>query len=161
MSYDIHLKIEGVSGESRTDGFKDWIDVLSWSWGASNAGSFHIARGGGSGRANFNDLSITKYVDLATTELMRSVSQGTHFPKAHLVLRKAAGAEALKYLEIDFEELMVTSLSTGGTGGEDRLTENITLNFAKFKMKYTEQLETGGTGKTPEFIFSIAEQKEA
>ena len=26
---------------------------------------------------------------------------------------------------------MITSVSTGGSGGEDRLTENVTLNFAK------------------------------
>lgn len=160
MSYDIHLKIEGVNGESRTKGFENWIDVLSWSWGASNSGSFHIARGGGSGKANFNDLSVTKYVDLATTELMKSVAQGVHFPKAKMVLRKAGGKKPVDYLVIDFEELMVTSLSTGGTGDEDRLTENITLNFAKFKLKYTEQLETGATGKTPDFAWSIAEQDE-
>ncbi len=29
------------------------------------------------------------------------------------------------------KEVIVTSLSTGGSGGEDRLTENVTLNFAK------------------------------
>lgn len=33
------------------------IEVLSWSWGASNSGS---ARGSGAGRANIQDLSVMK-----------------------------------------------------------------------------------------------------
>ena len=38
---------------------------------------------------------------------------------------------------------IVTSISTGGSGGQDRLTENITLNFAKIKMDYTPQTAKG------------------
>jgi hypothetical protein len=37
------------------------------------------------------------------------------------------------------EDLIITSLSTGGSGGEDRLTENVSLNFAKVKVDYKEQ----------------------
>ena len=37
----------------------------------------------------------------------------------------------------------MTSISTGGSGGQDRLTENITLNFAKIKMDYTPQTAKG------------------
>ena len=44
---------------------------------------------------------------------------------------------------------MITSYSTGGSGGEDRLTENVTLNFAKVKVEYTEQTATGGAGDKP------------
>jgi type VI secretion system secreted protein Hcp len=42
---------------------------------------------------------------------------------------------------------MVTSVSTGGSGGEDRLTENVTLNFAKVKVDYKLQSDQG-TGKS-------------
>ena len=37
----------------------------------------------------------------------------------------------------------MTSLNTGGSGGEDRFTENVTLNFAKFKVTYTPQKADG------------------
>ena len=40
-------------------------------------------------------------------------------------------------------DLLVTSVSTGGSGEEDRLTENVTLNFAKVKGTYVQQLEDG------------------
>ena len=52
---------------------------------------------------------------------------------------------------------MVTSVSTGGSGGEDRLTENVTLNFAKVKVNYTEQTATGAPGDKPKMGWSIPE----
>ena len=36
--------------------------------------------------------------------------------------------------------------STGGSGGEDRLTENVTLNFAKVHVDYTPQDDKGAPG---------------
>ena len=52
--------------------------------------------------------------------------------------------------------LIVTSASTGGSGGESRLTENISLNFAEFCTEYVEQ-KADGSGEPPiEFCFDIA-----
>jgi type VI secretion system secreted protein Hcp len=41
-------------------------------------------------------------------------------------------------------DLLVTAVNTGGSGGEDKLTENVTLNFAKFKFVYQPQNPKGG-----------------
>ena len=38
-------------------------------------------------------------------------------------------------------EVLITAVSTGGSGGEDRLTENVTLNFAKVNFVYKMQNE--------------------
>jgi len=43
---------------------------------------------------------------------------------------------------------MVTSCSTGGSGGEDRLTENVTLNFAKITYHYQPQKKDGKKHKS-------------
>jgi type VI secretion system secreted protein Hcp len=59
------------------------------------------------------------------------------------------------------EEVMVTSVSTGGSGGEDRLTENVTLNFAKVKYEYTPQKADGSGDATVEFAFDVAANKAA
>ena len=55
---------------------------------------------------------------------------GKHFDDATLVVRKA-GENPVEYIKIKMEEVLITSVSTGGSGGEDRLTENVTLNFSK------------------------------
>jgi type VI secretion system secreted protein Hcp len=54
------------------------------------------------------------------------------------------------------EKVMITSYSTGGSGGEDSLTENITLNFAKVHVKYVPQKEDGSGDPEIEFKFDIA-----
>ena len=162
MAVDMFLKIGNIKGESRDskyNGKDGWIDVLAWSWGASNSGSTHMGSGSGAGKANFQDISVTKYIDMASTDLMKSTAKGSHHDKATLIVRKA-GDKPLDYFVIDMEDVMITSYSTGGSGGEDRLTENISLNFDFFKIKYTEQLKTGGAGATPDFQWSIASQAE-
>jgi hypothetical protein len=55
------------------------------------------------------------------------------------------------------EEVLVTSISTGGSGGEDRLTENVTLNFGKVKFAYTPQDSKGTVAGDKTFAWNIAE----
>ena len=109
----------------------------------SQSGTMHLGPGGGSGKASINDLSITKWIDKASPNLMQACCAGTHFPTATLTCRKAGGDAAVQYVKMEMEEALVTSLNTGGSGGEDRFTENVTLNFAKFKVTYTPQKADG------------------
>jgi hypothetical protein len=46
---------------------------------------------------------------------------------------RKAGEGQQRYIQITMKEVLVSSISTGGSGGEDRLTENVTLNFAEVK----------------------------
>lgn len=156
MAVDMFIKIGALKGESKDAKHKEEIDVLAWSWGMSNSGSAHTGGGAGAGKVNVQDLSFTKYIDKSSCDLMLAACNGKHFDKATLVVRKA-GEKPLEYLKIELEEILVTSVSTGGSGGEDRLTENVTINFAKVKFTYTEQDATG-KAKTPakEMTFDIA-----
>lgn len=142
MAVDMFFKLTDVKGESKDDKHKGEIDVLAWSWGASNSASFGAGGGGGSGKANFQDLSFTKWVDKASPNLLHHVFSGKHIGEANLVVRKA-GDKPVEYLKITLSDVMVTSVSTGGSGGEDRLTENVTLAFAKVKVVYSEQDNKG------------------
>ena len=156
MAMDMFIKIGALKGESRDHAHKEEIDVLAWSWGASNSGTTHSGGGGGAGKVNVQDLSFTKYMDKSTPDLLLSCCNGKHFDSAVLVVRKA-GEKPLEYLHITMTEVLVTSVSEGGSGGEDRLTENVTLNFAKVKVDYKEQLATGGAGASPTMTWNIAE----
>ncbi len=149
MAVDMFLKLTDIKGESNDSKHKDEIEVLAWSWGASQSGSMHAGTGGGAGKANVQDLSFTKYVDKATAKLLFSVTTGTHVTEANLVVRKAGG-DPLEYIKIKMTDCLVTSVSTGGSGGEDRLTENVTLNFAKYEFEYQPQDEKGKAKGGPE-----------
>lgn len=163
MAVDMFINMGGtIKGESidKDQGPKGDIDVLAWSWGMSQSGTTHMGGGGGSGKASFQDLSFTKYVDSATNALMVALAKGTHIDKAELMVRKA-GEGQNKYIFITMEQVLVTSISTGGSGGEDRLTENVTLNFAKVKFAYTPQNAKGTVAGDKTFAYDIAGNAEA
>ena len=154
MAVDMFIKLDGVKGEAKDDKHKDEIDVLAWSWGLSQSGTFHAGGGGGAGKANFQDISFTKYVDASSATLMLFCANGHHVKEADLIVRKA-GDKPLEYIKIHMEPVLVTSVSTGGSGGEDRLTENITLNFGKVKVEYIGQKPDGSGEPAKTFLWDI------
>lgn len=155
MAFDMFIKIGNVDGESRDKTHGKQIDVLAWSWGMSNSGSAHVGGGAGAGKVNVQDLSLTKYVDSASPKLMLACCKGTHYDQALLTVRKA-GDKPVEYVKIKMTEVLVTSVSTGGSGGEDRLTENVTLNFAKVHVDYTPQDAKGAAGTAIPMEWDIA-----
>lgn len=155
MFINMGAKIKGET-KDKVQGPKGDIDVLAWSWGMSQSGSTHMGGGGGAGKANFQDISFTKYVDSASQALMGALAKGSHIDKVTLLVRKA-GEGQHNYIVIDMQEVIVTSLSTGGSGGEDRLTENVTLNFAKVSFDYFKQDAKGAVASAGIFKWNIAE----
>ncbi|NCO21461.1 MAG: type VI secretion system tube protein Hcp [Rhodobacterales bacterium] len=160
MAVDQFLELKGIDGEAQDDVHKNKIDVLAWSFGVSNSGSTHMGAGSGAGRANFQDISVTKYIDKSSPILMQHAATGKHIAEGKLTCRKAGGKQ-LEYIIFKFKDILVTSISMGGSGGEDRLTENVTLNFGSFNYKYVEQKADGVEGAKPEMKYDIAAQKEA
>jgi type VI secretion system secreted protein Hcp len=154
MAVDMFLKIEPVKGEAQDKAHMDEIDVLAWSWGMSQSGTTHMGSGGGSGKVNVQDLSVTKYIDKSSPDLMLACCNGKHFGEAILTVRKA-GENPLEYVKMKMTDVIITAVSTGGSGGEDRLTENVTLNFAKVGVDYKEQTKTGGAGAAPSMTWNI------
>lgn len=159
MALDMFINMgPTIKGESRDKvrGPKGDIDILAWSWGMSQSGTTHTGGGGGAGKANFQDISFTKYVDSSTNALMAALAKGSHIDKCEMIVRKA-GEGQNKYIHFTLEEVIVTSISTGGSGGEDRLTENVTLNFGKVTFAYTPQDSKGTVAGDKTFMWNIAE----
>ena len=159
MAVDMFLKLDGVTGESRDAKHSKEIDILSWSWGLSQSGTTHQGTGGGGGKVAVQDIHITKYMDKSSPTLVKFCANGKHISKGTLIVRKA-GEHPLEYLKIDMEEIIITNYSTGGSAAQDRLTENISLNFAKFKKVYTPQSDKGSAEGQVEAKFNIAKNAE-
>jgi type VI secretion system secreted protein Hcp len=155
MAVDMFLKLEGIKGEAADAKHKDEIDVLAWSWGASQSGTTHVGGGSGAGKANFQDVSVTKWVDKSSHALLKAVAVGQHIPSALLTVRKA-GEKPLEYIKLTMKNCLISSVSTGGSGGEDKLTENISINFGNFQYEYTPQKADGSGDSVLPFGFDIA-----
>ena len=156
MAVDMFLELEGVTGESRDKTHSKKSEVLAWSWGVSQSGTVHSGGGAGGGKASVQDIAVTKWVDKSSPEIWKRCFSGKHFASGKLIVRKA-GDSPLEYMNYELKDILITSVSTGGSGGEDRLTENISLNFAEVKFVYTEQRQDGGKGDAPEMKLKIAE----
>ncbi|MBB6091967.1 type VI secretion system secreted protein Hcp [Povalibacter uvarum] len=156
MAIDTFLKLGALKGESQVKGFEDQIQVLAWSWGMSQSGTTHHGTGGGAGKVNVQDLSFTHFLDASSPSLMLACCKGTHYPEATLTMRKAGG-DPLPYLVIKLKDIIITSVSGGGSGGEDQQTENVTMNFAAFEVSYQPQDNKGAKkGGAIEIKYDIA-----
>ena len=156
MAVDMFLKLDGVDGEAADKQHSKQIDVLSWSWGAANHGSAHVGGGAGSGKVKAQDLQITKYVDSSSPKLLQSCFSGKHHADALLSVRKAGGESPVEYFKIKLQEVFITSVSSGGHGHDDRLTEQVSLNFSKVEVDYTPQTAQAGAATPITFSWDIA-----
>lgn len=151
MAGDIYLKLEGIEGESTDDVHKNEFALLSCSTGVSNAGSFGKGTtGGGTAKANFQDLNCVSYVSKATPELFLACASGKHIPKATIVFRKSGGDAPVEYLKYELANVMVSShsVSDSSNSGENT-TEQYSLNYEEIKVTYTPQASKGGTAEGP------------
>lgn len=156
MAVEMFLKMPKISGESVVKGHEKEIDVLGWKWGVTNTA--HIQQGGehGGGKANVQDLIITKYVDSASPSLFKYCCNATEETgDVVFTVRKQAGEESIDYVKITMTKVVVNSISTGGKGEDDRLKEDVTLNFAKVKFEYQPKT-AGKAGAVAEMEFDIA-----
>ncbi len=160
MAVDIFLGLSNnIKGESQDDVHRDKIDVLAWSWGMSQSGTTHTGGGGGGGKVDVNDISLTKYVDLATHDLIKRCTSGEHIESGELIVRKSGGTP-VEYMRIKMEEILISSYQTGGAkDGLDRIQETLTLNFRRFEVIYTLQEASGAAGPESMAGWEIAENK--
>src|SRR5262245_42557819 len=117
MAVDFFIKIGEVKGESKDGKYPEWIDVLSFSWGLSQSGSFGHGGGGGTGKVNVQDLSFMKRMDTATPDLMLHCAAGEHYPEATLIARAAGGVKnkPVEYMKIVLTDVIITSVQHSGS----------------------------------------------
>ena len=159
MAVDVFAKLGDIKGESIDDKHKDEIEVLSYSWGVSNAGSMSFGTGGGEGKATFHDMSFTHKVDKASPVLMQACATGVHLKDGTITHRKA-GKGQQEYLVIKMNDIIVTGVTHGGSGA-DGSSENVSIAFAKVNLEYKPQKADGSLDAGIIFKYDLKANKEA
>ena len=148
MAQDIFLKIEGIEGESQDHKHKGEIDLLSYSWGASQAGTMQFGGGGGAGKVSMQDFQFTMLINKSSPKLMLACADGTHFKKATMTARKA-GKDQQEFVKINFTDIIISSYQTSAHGGGGEIPmESISFNYTKVEWEYKEQKPDGTLGGT-------------
>ncbi|MEJ1157585.1 Hcp family type VI secretion system effector [Prosthecomicrobium sp. N25] len=158
---DAFITFKGVKGESQDTDHKDWIDVFSWSWGLSNAGTASVGSGLGAGKAVVQDFHFTKPCDTSSADIAKNLLQGKHFDTAEMHLRKSTGQEkGLLYYKVKFEHVYITSFQLGGSGGGGTFTESVSFTFKKYYVEYQIQDNKGIAKPGGKYGWDVASMKE-
>jgi type VI secretion system secreted protein Hcp len=150
----ITLKLTGIDGESMIQDHEDEIDILAWSWAISNDSQNNDGGGDSAGKAIVSPLIVTKYIDKASPLLALKVLTGEIIEEAILFVIKA-GETPFEYLKITMTNVGIVNFSNGGSSGEDRLTESVTIVFSKVCYEYTPQKEDGTPDATIQICWDI------
>jgi type VI secretion system secreted protein Hcp len=154
------LNLEGAVGESQDDKYKDHIELQSVSWGATNSSSFVHGTGPGPGtRGHIHDMSFTKFMCKASTELMKRCVKGEPFKTGELILVKQSG-DKLGYYTVKMEEVAVTSYNMTNSGGGHLPHESFTIHFVVVKPNYVQQDNQGKPKGNFGFEWNLQKQAE-
>ena len=142
---DLFLKVDGIEGESPDQSHKNEIQLLSYSFGATQPGSAGLGGGAGVGKVQLHDFHFTKHTDKASPKLFAACASGKHTPSVILTCRKAGGSQQ-EYMKVTFSEVIISSHSISQDTGSTLPVENYTMNFTKIEFEYKPQDEKGNLG---------------
>jgi type VI secretion system secreted protein Hcp len=147
MGIEIFLTLDGITGESIKSGAEGWIEIFSFSNGASNPSSVSFGTGSGAGKVDLSSVSLQKQLDVSSPFLFAACCAGTHTDKGNMIVREATGGTTTQvYFQYDFTEVFVDSISWGGAAGGGKPSESVSLSAKSLMVTYWPQNSDGTLG---------------
>jgi type VI secretion system secreted protein Hcp len=136
MPQDAFIQIAGIKGE----GPNGYIEISSFSFGASNSTSVGSGTGSGAGKVSLSDLSITKKLDASSPQLFQSAVSGEVISTVTLLIKRvesAAGDDvtikftdvAISMYKLDETPVNQTPTSPCPPNQTSEPVESISFNF--------------------------------
>ena len=138
MAVNAYLMIDGRPGPSTSK--QGAIDILSFSFGASQTAVIGVGSSGGearAGRANLGDLSIMKVVDKTSPLLFDDCVTGNYLKSVDIVYDKPMGDDQQDYYKIHLEDALITSFQNSGSN--ENPMESISFAYSKIKVSYNPE----------------------
>jgi type VI secretion system secreted protein Hcp len=155
MAVDAFLKIADIQGESQDSVFKNAIEVLSFSWGATSTA--HVAGGGlSSGKPVLADFAIMKHYDKSSPKFFTALVTGQHIASIAFSTRKVGGGKSGGYVYLTFTLANALVTSAHLSGGTDVATESISFAYQKITIEYFLQTTSGSVGSTGSVSFDVS-----
>jgi len=133
-SVDYLLCSPQLPGGSQLPGYEDCIELLAWSWGATNVVNIGGQTGGsGAGRPEIDGLKVVKTVDGVTPQLFGSLTTGQHLPELTLTTL----VNGRRTLEIGLTTAFFDAQVLGGRAAQSGAdTESLTIRFERVQIDY-------------------------
>lgn len=147
MAVNAYLIIDGVPGPSTS--LSNAIDILSFSFGASNAAVFGPGSSGGesrAGRADVSHVNVMKVLDKTSPQLFENCVSGDYINSVDVHYYKPMGNKQDVYFKIHMEKVLITSVQLSGSN--ENPTESVSFAFSKIKVSYNPEKD----GKLQGFV---------
>jgi type VI secretion system secreted protein Hcp len=155
------VKFDGVNGEAQDANYQDHIELQSVSWGATNNSSYSDGTGPGVGTGQVHNMSFSKYMCKASTELMKRVIKGIPIDSGRLILCKRNGDDPLEYYTCDMENIVVTQYNFHAGNSGDLATESFSIDFVIVKPNYVAQSNDGSGAGNHGFGWDLQKAQDA
>lgn len=151
VSIFLDFKEDSIKGEATSPGHEGEITVLKMNFGGSSSSTFLNP-----GTSNLQDISIVKYTDKSTSELMSRLLTGNLLSTARIEFVETINQKEVPVVTFELKEVLVTSHATGGTKDQNRLTENLTLNFEHITFETFSYAPDGGQTANPIMTWDVS-----
>ena len=137
MSSQMYMKIDGVSGDSKSYQHKGWCEVMSWNWGMTS--NRKTVNGVDGDKTNLNEISVIKSIGGDSAGIRSLFAQGKMIPSVEFCIIPVVAKRGIqtKYVDISMEDVVIKSIVTGGGIEDSFFKEHITLLFDRINFEYS------------------------
>ena len=110
MALQMMMKMDGVTGDSKSFKYKGWADIISWNWGmTSNRKS---AQGNGEEKTSMNELSIIKAIGNDSSSIRLLFAKNQTIPTVDFSISPIVGKREIQknYVNIAMEGVVIKSI---------------------------------------------------
>jgi len=144
MATKIYLKLGNIPGDCTDKGHERQIEVMTWTWGLSRPSAFEAGGQGLENQPIANDLTLTKWIDVASPRILLACCKGQQIDRAVLEVwddgktvgrKKAQPYDRAKRKEgfrLTMENVVLVNISLSGNFGIYDQTESLYIKFARF-----------------------------
>jgi len=151
------IKFGDLAGESADVYHRGWCDMISFHQGHSGRVTLAGSRREVS-NLQFDEISVIKSVDKTSPDLAEAVCQSTVYPVVRIELQRLVHGSYRTYLTYELRDVLVSSYNIVPTGDvEARPIEEVTLNFERITVTYTEYESTGQVKDVFEYSWTVGD----
>ena len=146
---------EVIKGECKLDGYADKVEILSFSHGvAQQITGDQSNQKRTSGKPHHQDFTITKFVDLASCNLIDSCNQAKVIPLVKITVGQNETGVVNPFMIYQLTNALISSVSIGGGGG-GKPQETVTFNYTKIDWAYKQQVGAGTLSGTNSAVWNL------
>jgi len=153
---DIFLKLDGIQGESTDGRHAREIEILSYTQTMSGpfAKSGTPNTGAATGKTVCGPVTVMKYVDVSSPDLILNAANGRHIPRAVFTFRRP-GKDLVEYYKVTLEDVIIIEVEQSDSKlnfpnpAPPRALEKVSLIGRRFFFEYAATTATGNAGGRP------------